>query len=244
MDNNIVKDTTESISTMKNNVVLNSKNEIVAALKSKFATSVNRVYINSLDAEVGFREITVAEQKSLSRIMIDNEKRRDIIYDSQCAIINKTCLNDGFDIYQLSEFDKIKLQMALYQSNVTKTDVSFKCSECGTDNTYKLDFTNTMKLLDEMDISDRDFKYSDRFGTYIFKVGYPKCLRVSQLFKNLVTKYKKTLNESGTDTNINMDYIMLFIKSITIDRNDGETLQINLDELSASDVSDIFESFP
>ena len=43
------------------NIQMNSKNEIVNALRGKFGTSVNKVFINSIGEEVGFREITVAE---------------------------------------------------------------------------------------------------------------------------------------------------------------------------------------
>ena len=56
------------------NIQMNSKNEIVNALRGKFGTSVNKVFINSIGEEVGFREITVAEQKTLSRIMKNPSK--------------------------------------------------------------------------------------------------------------------------------------------------------------------------
>jgi len=59
-----------------------SKTDLMAALEHDFATSVNRIYVNSLGKEVGFREITVQEQKTLSRVMIDNEKRKDIVFDA------------------------------------------------------------------------------------------------------------------------------------------------------------------
>lgn len=88
--------------------------DIINALKSGFATTVRRIYVNSIDREVGFREISVQEQKTLARIMIDNEQRKDVMYDAQCSIINKVALDEGFDIYELSEFDKIKLLIALY----------------------------------------------------------------------------------------------------------------------------------
>ena len=91
-----------------------NKSEFINALKSDFVTTVRNVYVNSLKREVGFREISVKEQKQLSRIMIDNESRKDIVYDSQCALISQVCLDQDFDIYELTEFDKIKLMMALY----------------------------------------------------------------------------------------------------------------------------------
>lgn len=68
-------------------------------LKGDFASGVTKVYVNSLGKEVAFKEITVTQQKSLSRIMIGNEQRKDIIYDAQCATINSAALADGFDVY-------------------------------------------------------------------------------------------------------------------------------------------------
>jgi hypothetical protein len=50
--------------------------------------------------------------------MSANENRKDLIYDSQCAIINKAALDKTFDIYKLSEFDRLKLLLALYHENM------------------------------------------------------------------------------------------------------------------------------
>ena len=76
-----------------------TKSDLVNALQNDFATSVTKVYINSLKEEKSFREITVKEQKSLRRIMSANSKRKDIIYDAQCAMINTAALDKGFDVY-------------------------------------------------------------------------------------------------------------------------------------------------
>lgn len=110
IDNDIVsQDNMTNISNQKM-----SKDDLLKALDSDFATNVQKIYVNSLGREVGFREVTVQEQKNLSRILVANENRKDIVYDAQCAIINKTALDDDFDIYELTEFDRIKLLMALY----------------------------------------------------------------------------------------------------------------------------------
>ena len=98
--------------------VVQTKAELLAALQNDFATAVNKVYLNSVDKEFAFREISVEEQKSLTRMMSANESRKDIIYDAQCAIINKASLTPGFDIYQFSDFDRLKLLLSLYQENM------------------------------------------------------------------------------------------------------------------------------
>ncbi len=46
--------------------------------------------------------------------MIGNEHRKDVIYDAQCATINNAALADGFDVYNLTEFDRLKILIALY----------------------------------------------------------------------------------------------------------------------------------
>ena len=227
------------------NIQMNSKNEIVNALRGKFGTSVNKVFINSIGEEVGFREITVAEQKTLSRIMMDNENRRDIVYDAQCAVINKVCLNEKFDIYDMTEFDKIKLQLALYQSNVAKNDVTFTCEECGTENTYKMDFGKTISKLDDFDLKEKVFKYEDHLSKYEFTIKYPSVKRVSQFYKAEISKYKKSIGQDNTMSQINLDYINLFIDHIKLIPNDSENeINIDMSSMFVGDISDIMEEFP
>lgn len=227
-------------------VLSGSKDEILNALKNKFSTSVNRIYINSIGEEVGFREITVAEQKTLSRILIDNENRRDISYDAQCAMINKICLNDGFNIYSLSEFDKLKLQIAMYQSNVVKNDVNFVCEECGTENVYKLDFGSVMDKLDKVELKPLKFSYSNKFGEYRFEIEYPSVKKVSDFYRNATRKYRPTKkNDESVSQQIGLDYIILFIKSMEYKPvGDTDWTHINLWSLNPGEGSEILEAFP
>ena len=241
----VIQNTQETKEQTIKNIQMNSKNEIVNALRGKFGTSVNKVFINSIGEEVGFREITVAEQKTLSRIMMDNENRRDIVYDAQCAVINKVCLNEKFDIYEMTEFDKIKLQLALYQSNVAKNDVSFTCEECGTENTYKMDFGKTISKLDDFDLKEKVFKYEDHLSKYEFTIKYPSVKRVSQFYKAEISKYKKTIDQDNTMSQINLDYINLFIDHIKLIPNDsGNEIDIDMSSMFVGDISDIMEEFP
>ena len=135
------------------------KRAVLDAIKSKFISTVIKIYVNSLGREVSFREITVAEQKKLSRIMIDNEERKDIVYDAQCAILQNICLEKDLDIYSLTEFDKIKLLLLLYQRNMAKHDITFVCPECHSENKYQIDFNNVIHKLDSFDTSCKTYKY-------------------------------------------------------------------------------------
>lgn len=228
--------------------VLN-KSEFINALKHNFATTVRKVYINSLKREVGFREVTVLEQKQLSRIMIDNEQRKDIVYDAQCALINQVALEDGFDIYKLSEFDKIKLLIVLYQTNMFKNDIQFKCKECGTDNVYKLEFQKVLDKLDEYDISDKPFTFKNANWEFKFVCGYPTVERVSEFYRSYGKKYKQVRNQKEAETlnnMINVDYSCTFIKSIEFKSltGAGEPTTIITSEFTPQEVTQILESFP
>ena len=61
---------------------LDTTNDILTILDGEFASTANVIYVNSLDQEVTFKEVTVQQQKSLTRIMASNENRKDIIYDA------------------------------------------------------------------------------------------------------------------------------------------------------------------
>ena len=59
-----------------------SKDELLKLIEGDFASGATYIYINSLGKEVPFKEVTVTQQKTLSRIMIGNEQRKDVIYDA------------------------------------------------------------------------------------------------------------------------------------------------------------------
>lgn len=224
-----------------------NKADVLRAIAGQFATTVKRIYINSMKTEVGFREIKVSEQKTMSRIMIDNEQRKDIIYDSQCALINQVSLSDGFDIYNLTEFDKIKLLMALYQSNMHKNEITFKCKECGTDNKYEIDFTKVLKRLDDFDISDKQFKFENDSWKFDFTIGYPSVRRVSDFYKSYAKKYRQASPREMESLNniINMDYINTYVKSFRLlNKQTSQENEIDLSEYSSEDVTALFSEFP
>ena len=225
-----------------------TKNDLLAALEHDFATSVNRIYVNSLNREIGFREITVQEQKTLSRIMIDNEKRKDIVFDAQCALINKACLEPVvFDIYQCSEFDRLKLLIALYQANMYKNDVKFVCPQCGTENQYKLDFENVLHRLNKIELKEEEFNYENKNWKYKFVLAYPSVKTVAEFHKANVGKYRNANSQmvKSLDNISNIDYINLFIKQIDLENKSTNSVkQIILSDYAVKDIEDIVAVFP
>ena len=221
--------------------------EIAELLKKKIASGYTAVYMNTLGKEVGFREIGANEQKSLSRVMIGNENRKDIIYDTQCATINTAALLDGFDIYQCTELERLKVLIALYQANMFNNDVQFTCKECGSENKFKLNFESVIRKLDEIDIMPKDFKYESKNFTYEFKCAYPSVKLVSKFHKQYFARHKNTSKRDVkvNDQMSNMEYIDLFIAGLKIADNGGNVIKdIDFKRFKPEDIETILGVLP
>lgn len=225
-----------------------TKQELLNALEKEFATSVNKVYVNSLDREFSFSEISVKDQKSLTRIMSANEHRKDIVYDAQCAIINKAALDKDFDVYKLTEFDRLKLLISLYQENMFQNEVKFTCEECGAENKYKVNFKNTIQKLDAYKLEDKTFNYENKNFKYKFELSYPTVKLVSQFHQSYNQIHNGAVPRREMKSNeilVNLEYINLFIKSIDIEnKNTGSTKSIAFSNYKVSDIEDILSAFP
>lgn len=221
--------------------------EIKKNFKELFATGYTPVYINSLEKEVGFKEITVQQQKTLSRTMIGNENRKDIIYDAQCALINEAALMDGFDIYKYTELERLKLLIALYQANMFNNDVQFTCKQCGKDNKYKLNFDNVLMKLDKLDIVPKTFHYEKPAMNFDFTVEYPNVKLVSSFHKQYFAKHKNMTKKDVevNDTMSNMEYINLFISGLRVSDKNGNVLkEASFKGFKPEDIEEILQCLP
>ena len=224
-----------------------STDELLKLIESDFASGATYVYVNSLGCEVAFKEITVTQQKTLSRIMVGNEQRKDIIYDAQCAIINSVALREGFDVYELTEFDRLKILIALYQANMFSNDVKFTCKNCGTENQYKLNFDNVLHRLDEIGLEPKTFVHESKNFTYEFTVQYPKVRRISSFYKSYCASHKPQSKKDAqvNDSMSNMEYVNLFISKLKLTiKATGVERVIDFSQYKASDVEDILSKFP
>ena len=224
-----------------------TKDELVKLLEQDFASGVTKVYVNSLGKEVAFKEITVTQQKTLSRIMIGNEQRKDIIYDAQCAVINNASLTDGFDIYSLTEFDRLKILIALYQANMFSNDVKFTCKNCGAENAYKLDFNNVLAKLDEVGLAPREFVHDSKNFKYTFTVSYPNVRRISSFYKSYCAKHKASSKRDAkvNDNMSNMEYVNLFISKLKLEiKANGIVRDIDFTNYKPESVEEILSKFP
>lgn len=230
------------------NTSLKSSSDIFNAFKQKFSTSLHKVRINSLDREVGFRDVTTKEQKTLSKISIENERRKDIIYDTQCELINSLCLEKGFDVYKLTEFDRIKLLMEIYEKNYFKNEITYKCRECNRENKYQLDFQSIIDRFDKFDLSDDIYTVDDDKYVFKFKCNYPNVRTVSNFYRDYMKKYKglDKSQQELLDNFGNIEYINLFIKEIEmIDKsNPSDKIVADMSLLTYDEIENLINEFP
>ena len=223
-------------------------NAIINAFKQKFATTVHSIYVNSLKREVSFRDVSTNEQKTLSKVSLENENRKDIIYDTQCQLINTLCLEDGFSVYRLSEFDRVRLLMEIYQANYFKNDITYKCKECGKENVYKLDFQKIINKFNDFNLDDQIFTTEDANYTYKFTINYPLVRTVSNFYKDYMKKYKglNNVERQVLDNLGNVEYINLYIKGVELidNKNPNDRIVADLTVMSYAEVEKFIDQFP
>jgi hypothetical protein len=217
--------------------------DILGALDQQFSTNATSVFINSLNTEISFRDITVKEQKTITKIIIDNPNREDVVYESTLAMIQSLCLTPGFDILSLSEFDRLKILLTLYKQNFFNDKVEYTCRYCDHSGHYELDFSRIEKSLDTIDISNKIYEVENNTHNFIFNIGYPNVKNVRAYFKQLI----KDKNDKNTVNKINaLDYIDLFIKDIKIVNKADHSKEINvsLENCNINDVEEILAKLP
>lgn len=218
-------------------------NDILSALDKQFSTNVSPVFINSLKKECSFREVTVKEQKTMTKIIIDNEGKEDVVYDATLAMIQSLCLDKDFEAINLTEFDRIKLLLSLYRQNFFNNEMSYTCKNCNHEGSYEIDFDKIIEQLDTVDLSDRIFEISNDTHIFKFTVNFPGVRRVRSYLKQL---YKEKNDKNVKNKLSAIDYIDLFIKNIIIivKENDLQILDCNFEDMSINDVEEIISKFP
>ena len=154
---------------------------------------------------------------------------------------------ETFNIYECSEFDRLKLLLALYQANMFKNTIKFTCPNCGTENQFKLDFGNVLAKLNETKLEPRNFVYENNQWKYDFMVEYPSVKRVQAFYKSSTRKNNMQRKQSSkaNDSIQNIEYTNIFIKSLELtNKITNNTRQINFNDFDAGDIEQIMSVFP
>ena len=216
--------------------------DILGALDKQFSTNVTSIIVNSLNKEISFRDVTVKEQKTLTKIIIDNEGREDIVYESTLAMIQSLAIDEDFDSLTLSEFDRLKILLVLYKQNFFNNKIDYTCEECGHKGAFELDFDILEKELDKVDTADRPVTISNKTHDFMFTVGFPNVKNVRAYFKQL---YKDKKDKNVINKLNKIDYVDLFIKDIKIvNKENKEEIYVELKNCVINDVEDILSKIP
>ena len=221
----------------------------VAAL-SKFKQALGAglfpIKLFSTDESVMMRELTVTDQKTLSKTALVNGSRRDVIFNAQCALVNSCVKKDGFDISEYTEFDRIVILARLYQQNYFDNDIHYTCPKCGKENIYKLDFGKILNKLEDAWTEDKVYVINNGDREFHFTVGWPKVKTIADFY----AKYYKTYSasnekvQSTIDQLSNVEYLVMFIKGIELFSPGAEGLSIDLNDLTYADRTDLIDSLP
>lgn len=128
-----------------------------------------------------------------------------------------------------------------------QNDVKFVCEECGEQNAYKVDFSETLRKLDEYRLEKKQFEYENRHFKYRFGLEYPSVRTVSKFHQSYCAKHgnipKK--QEQANATMTNLEYINLFITDVHVQNKEtGAERDVKLTDYRISDREDILAAFP
>ena len=221
---------------------------IVNAFRQKMASSSTPIELPSAGKTVHFKEISTAEQKELARLSMESESRADIMFCAMVAMINKLATEPGFDIRDYTEFERIFIILNLQQLNKINPEIKFTCSNCGKENSYKLDTAKILRNFAKTYKPDDTFVLDSGSRKFTFVAGWPNVRDVEEFFKNYYRKYDN-LGKKIKDTMNNMsqiEYVTMFIKKVTVSETSDpdDMMVVNLEELTYPERVQIIDCLP
>jgi len=220
--------------------------DILDILDKQLNTFPNKIYINSLDTSLVFKEVTVKEQKTLTKLIIENENNDAVLYEASLAMISSLIINrpSNFNIFSINEFDRTKLMVGLYKQNFIDDKINVKCknTDCNKEFIYNVDYDKIVKKLDEFDTSDQIFKYDTEKHYIEIVYNFPNVNRVKNYLKCLVADRTSKKEEVKITP---VEYLDLFIKTCKlVNKETQDTIMLDLTKYSIRQIETILEKLP
>lgn len=149
---------------------------ILQLLQKSFSPSIQSVFVPTVGKSLNFREPTVKEQKTVSKIVVSNPDRQSVVYASTVAMIRNLC-TDGIDVSSITEFDRLKVLAFLFSMNFFSKRLTITCPKCGKPFHYTVMHGDLLKGIDRITTEDIEFVANNRIGTMTATVNFPKCSR-------------------------------------------------------------------
>jgi len=223
-------------------------NSILSALKQEASSSLFEVYLPTLKKVIAFRPITVGEQKTLSKMLMNNPNEKNA-YKMLLALIKDVCLDKDFDVLSLAEIDRVKILLEFYSYNYFTNAVDLTCTNYKCEKTFKYDlnFKELASRIDKLDVEDKVFQYTTGDGkiTAIFTIGFPRVNRVAD-FKDSDLGVAESDDDITRMTLNQEEMFKLLVKKLSYTRNDPAlfNFDVDLSEYSVTDGFKILENLP
>lgn len=221
---------------------------IVNAFRQKMSTASTTVELPSIGRTVEFKEISVNEQKDLSKVAMENDSRSDMMYCAMVNLINRLSIDRTFDVRDHSEFERIAITLSLQQTNKANPEIRYTCPKCGRENVYRLDTAKMLRQFGKSYRPDRDFEVEAGQRRFTFTVGWASVRNVEDFFKNYYRKWDRASKTTKDSLNqlSQIEYIAMFLKKVTVaDVSDPEdSMTADLQELPYPDRVQIVDCLP
>ena len=230
-----------------------TSNSVIDLFKSEFSSTCIPVYIKSLDKTLEFREITVREQKALTKTQIENQHRPATTYRAFNSLIEATLLTKKVDIGRLTEADRYAILFNLYQTAFLDKPQHFTCEHCKNEFDATIDSKVINENFTQLDIADKVYTLKDSTRLYIFNCNYPTInhlMGILDVFQkaNSANKSKEVNQADAALLSImeSIDYTNAFIKSIVVERLDksADAIVAQFDNMSPEDVLNTIALIP
>ena len=207
---------------------LDTKNvkNIANSLRQKFGTNLQSVYLPCLNKKLYFKAITVGQQKTISKILIEAGGDSAKIYLGLLGMIQGLC-TEPIDFTVMNEFERIKIMVELFGHNYLNEALTLTCGNCKHEFTHKINFTQVGNALDTAYVppSEVELLHTTETGETIpfkFGIGYPM-VPITNAYMAIIAK------DANRPSGLNEEFLKLFINSIDI------TLDGNTEHVVAAD---------
>lgn len=224
---------------------------VLDLFKQEFSSTVIPVFIKSINKVVEFREISVSEQKSLTKTQIENQNRPATIYRAFNSLIESLLLTKHIDVQQFTEADRYNILFNLYQTAFLDKPQEFTCNHCKAKFSMSVDAAAINQNFADLNTTDRVYTLQDASRYYTFTCNYPTLRRLTAMLDVFQRKYMSTPADSNVSTDViammeSVDYVNAFIKTLTIERINKATPAITaqFENMNAEDVINTLSILP
>lgn len=210
---------------MSNDPVL-QYDDILEALKSQVNSNTFGIFVPSIQRSIPFRQITVEEQKFISKRGIEDSSVRSS-YEVFIALISKLCVDKTIDVLSFTELDRIKILIELFRKNYNINKYGLTCPACKHAFQTAIDFDPILSAFDKFDSTPLVHTVLSEISKskYTFTL-YPPSIKAVRAYNQACVDAKHEVTVEPFERS---DFYRLFIKKIEVVKEDGQVSPFVID---------------